>query len=371
MDIELLNKELEIAENPGMDTFDSRFSDIASLVENGDFIGAASQAEEVLTEGLYDIRIIGYFLYGIFLEQGVSGLSSIYRTIILLLQDNWEALGPIKKKEKHAQNSLNWFFKQVEKKLGYEEEKKSDVWEVWMGEVTSEDVEGVLDAGAELQSVLGRVLEEASGPVLDTMAKVKEWLKAFQKLVYREPEPEEEPGPEPEEVETGDEEPEEGYEEEEAYEEPEEEFVAPGPAAALSAMAGDMAAEGSYHLKILLKKLDTFDRLIHAGKYSLAAVVADDINNIVAKFDPKLYFPKMFAGFSVNYAQNISQLHAFEESKGSAQWKALKELYKVDIESFMALDADFDFSSGDAEGGYGESEEEEYEDHYSDDEYEE
>ena len=69
MNIELLNNTLEVAENPGLDTFDPRFGDITTLVENGDYPDAAAQAEEIMKEGIYDIRITGCFFYGHFLEE--------------------------------------------------------------------------------------------------------------------------------------------------------------------------------------------------------------------------------------------------------------------------------------------------------------
>ena len=50
MNIELLNNALEVGENPGLDTFDPRFGDITTLVENGDYPGAAAQVEEILKE---------------------------------------------------------------------------------------------------------------------------------------------------------------------------------------------------------------------------------------------------------------------------------------------------------------------------------
>ena len=98
--------------------------------------------------------------------------------------------------------------------------------------------------------------------------------------------------------------------------------------------------EGSYHLKLLMSKLDAFDRLISEEKYPSAALVANDINTIIANFDPKIYFPKLFSRFSLLFAANISELMAFQEHQGTAEWQALEELYKVDLNSFVNFDAE-------------------------------
>ncbi|MEQ8214941.1 MAG: type VI secretion system protein IglI family protein, partial [Smithellaceae bacterium] len=103
--------------------------------------------------------------------------------------------------------------------------------------------------------------------------------------------------------------------------------------------------EGSYHMKLLMRKLDAFDRLVEADKLALAAIVADDINNSISNFDPKLYFPGLFTRFYVQFAKNLNSLISYVQFKNSAAWATLQELYKVDIESFIEFDAgNIDFS---------------------------
>ncbi len=328
MNFELLHGTLEVSENPGLETIDPRFSDIATLAMEGRYEEAAAQSEAILEEQIYDIRIIGYALYGHFLDQGVGAMADINQCLASLLRDNLEALGPAKNREKHIQTILNWLMKQLLKKLQYEEEKKSSLYEGWISELTSDDVQEGLEAADELRRALGPVLEDGAGPVLDGLMKVNDWLTAFQRLVYKEPEPEIEPDEEPDEYEED--------EEEETPPETKKGTVYPSAPLADNDMSG---LEGSYHLKLLLKKLEAFDRLISEGKYPSAALVADDINNIIANFDPKIYFPKLFARFSLLLAANINELLGFQEHKGTAEWQALEELYKVDLDSFVNFDA--------------------------------
>ena len=99
----------------------------------------------------------------------------------------------MKNREKHAQTSLNWLFRQLLKKFQYEEGKDSDVYQQWIAEVSSEEVQEALDASEEFQKALGMALEDMASPLLDGLSKLVDWLKAFQRVVYREPEVEEGP----------------------------------------------------------------------------------------------------------------------------------------------------------------------------------
>ena len=331
MNIELLHGTLEATEDPGLKTIDPRFTDIATLVQEGNYEQAAAQSQAVLEEEIYDIRIIGYFLYGHFLDQGIEAMADIYQCLTDLLRDNLEALGPAKKREKHIQTILTWIMKQLIKKLQYEEGKEGGPYEAWMSEVSSDQVQEALDAGDELRRVLGPVLEDAAGPVLDGLMKITDWLTAFRRLVYKEPEPEDEEEPDEWEEEEADEE----IEEEAREEVRKEVFVSAPPV-----QEDVTGVEGSYHLKLLMRKLDAFDRLIAQEKFPLAALVADDINTIIANFDPKVYFPKLFTGFSLQFARHVNELASYEEYKGSVGWQAMEELYKVDLDSFLSFDSE-------------------------------
>jgi len=354
MNIELLQGTLEVSENPGLETIDPRLSDIATLMQDGKYEEAAAQSEAILEEQIYDIRIIGYSLYGHFIDQGVGAMADIYQCLANLLRDNLDALGPVRNREKHIQTILNWMMKQLIKKLQYEEGKNSNLYEGWISEVSSDQVQEALDAGDELRRTLGPVLEDAAGYVLDGLIKVNDWLTAFQRLVYREPEPE----PEEETEDLGDEEAKEGIEEERQEAGRKEAYVS------IPRLDEDeISVEGSFHLKLLIRKLEAFDRLISAEKYSSAALISDDINSIIVNFDPKVYFPKLFTRFSLQFAANINELFAFEEHKNSVEWQAMQELYKVDLESFVNFDSEaVNLGASGEAGDYEEPEPDEHED---------
>jgi hypothetical protein len=360
MDIELLNRTIEPVENPGLETTDPRLADIVTLAQNGNYQESAAQAQAVFEEDIFDIRIVGFFLYGIYLESGFFSLYDIFQTLIRLFQESWEAVGPDRKREKHAQTSLNWLIKQLAKILQYEEDKKSDNWNRWLQEVTSDDVTQIIEAGDELQQILESILEDASRPLLEGLLKINEWLANLQQLVYKEPEPEVEPETEPDEPES-----------QQPIETTDQKVVSP---AMIS--ADDTVVAGSYHLRVLLNKIEVFEQLISQEKFIMAALVAEDINDIVANFDPKVYFPGIFSRYSYLLARNISEISSFDGHKNTVEWQAMKELYKVDLDSFMIFDTDNidpeffqkrEAPTGDE--GYDEGYDEDYDGTPQDDEY--
>jgi len=321
MNIEVLDRPFEPTENPGLETTDPRLGDIVTLIQNGKYLDAANQAQAVFEKDIFDIRLTGFFFFGIFLDRGINSLGGVFGCLTRLCMENWEATGPIKKRERHAQISFNWLFKQLDKILQYEEEKESDAWKEWLESVTSDDVQTILDAGDGLQSALSETLEDDAGPLLELMFKIKKWLVNFQQFVYQEPEPEPVGHAEPDPA--GDTEP---------VEEAGQQTALP-----LAIDTDSLAAQGSYQLKVLLKKLNIFEHLVKTKNFALASLVADDINYIIADFDPKLYFPELFKSFSYLLAMNIAQLSAFDGNKQTLEWQAMQELYKVDLDSFLSF----------------------------------
>src|SRR3954469_12768090 len=97
LDLGVLKGTLTPAENPGLDTLDPRFQEIAGLVEAGETAKAAEMVEGLIRENILDIRILGYYLFGAFNERGLSGMEEVLEVTKGLLGDNWAAFGPVKK----------------------------------------------------------------------------------------------------------------------------------------------------------------------------------------------------------------------------------------------------------------------------------
>ena len=348
MNIERITGTLTVSDAPGLATVDPRFTDIATLVQDGQYEEAGARADEVLGEEVYDIRIIGYFAYGFFLEKGVGGFAELFPALAGLLRENIEAVGPVRNRPKHVKTIFTWLFKQLAKKLQYEEDRQTAMWDQWTNTVTSDEAQDALDSAEDLRRALTMVLEDSAGPVLDSLSKVGDWLRRFQGIVYREPDPEPEPEPEIEVEE----------------ETPEVAEAAPAsfdhPAMHQNGLPS-VQMQGSSALGMLMRRIEAFGTLLREGKMAQAALVAGDINEVIENFDPRLYFPEIFSGFTLSYVTHINQLSAYNDHSTSMEWKAMQELYKVDLDSFVAFDAgNIEFSVGGADMGGAAASEESY-----------
>src|SRR3954471_21705750 len=77
---------------------DPRLSTVADHVTKGAYEQAARTAEELLRDSIFDVRIIGPYLFGSFVAQGLKAVPRIFRSVILCLTESWEKLVPQEKK---------------------------------------------------------------------------------------------------------------------------------------------------------------------------------------------------------------------------------------------------------------------------------
>jgi hypothetical protein len=92
--------------------------------------------------------------------------------------------------------------------------------------------------------------------------------------------------------------------------------------------------EGSVHLKELARKIAAFEALVKKKQFARAAVVYNDVSNIMEHFDPRLYIPKMLASFYALSMTNLDSLLPDLDKKESPGWKAMEQLYRVDVDIF-------------------------------------
>jgi hypothetical protein len=320
MNLELLQQRIAVTENPGLDTLDPRWSELSGLVQDGRFSEAAEKSEELLREGVYDVRIVGYLCFGHFLDGGLTSLGPICSALSLLVNDNWEAFGPAAARAKLTQQSLGWLFKQLLKQLQHCENVHDEAWEAWQATPPAE-LDEVLTQTFELRQALGARLDKGAAVVLEPLGKVDAWLRAFQAAMQQAAAP---------------------AADERALAPPAAPAL-PGAAVATTTTTTTTTAApanggGSYHLTQLMRKIEAFATLLERGKLTPALIVAEDINATLAQFDPLLYFPQLFSRFIRLAAVHAGDLAKAAGDREAPPWKALRSLYQVDLEQFLALD---------------------------------
>ncbi|NOQ35100.1 MAG: hypothetical protein GQ569_04305 [Methylococcaceae bacterium] len=311
MNIKLLQGKLAISENPGIKSTDPRFDKIVSLVEQGKYIEAAESCEIVIKDEIYDIRLICYFLYGYWLKQGLISLGEVINSLDYIVLNNWEAVGPAKRRKQNFQNSLGWIFRQLLKKIQYEETKNTELWQKWQASVSTEELNKMLQASEAFRLSTSKQLEEDTESVV-VSSKIDNWLRSLQRLVS-------------------------ARRESEQVETEKNELNATEINTAIPKLTFKVAGsniEVSYHMELLLNKLAAFEYLLEEEKFSRAALLADDINQTLADFDPMIYFPKTFEPFIRLKALNFEELSTYEDHRESSQWEVMQDWLKTDLDSF-------------------------------------
>jgi hypothetical protein len=313
MNLEILHATLPANDNPGIDTLDPRWSELSALAQAGHFREAADMSQKLWQEGCHDLRLVGYLCFGHFLDGGPAALASVFAALATSLDGNWDALGPADGRARAAAQSFGWLFKQALKVLQHGEQTRDETWQAWLAQLAPEQLEEAQAGAFLLQQAIEPRLDKAAGALLEALGTLQAWLRGLAATVApRAPAPSEPaPAAEPE---------------------------APA-AAARPAAGGDAAIAGSYALTQLLRKIDALATLLEQDKLVPARIVADDVNDALARFDPFLYLPALFARFARLMAQHAGRLAELELDPESPAAKALRALYLVDLDGFLALDA--------------------------------
>jgi len=329
MNITLLHNNFNNIGCSDFDSTDPRLDEIATLVQNGEFIEAARLSESIISSGIYDIRLVCYFLYGYWLENGLIGLMDVADSLHNIIVNNWEVIGPINKREKVFEKSVEWLFKQILKTIQYEENKKTFIWEEWKKNTHSDEINNILEFGEIFRLSLNDRFEYKLSHLIDLWSKIEQWLSIFQQVECKlsgESLKLTVDGMDNEIVELDD--------------SKEEQLIPSSTTNAISSnqqklKSAEFIIQISYHMDLLIKKLNAFERLIEEENFPKAALIADDINQTLRNFDPKFYFPKVFENFVRLQAINFNELEIYGNHRDSQHWQMMQEWLKVDIDSFV------------------------------------
>lgn len=110
---------------------DRALETVLSLASQDRFVPAAELAQKLWQQQIYDVRIIGCYLFGIFFERGIISLSLIFECIRRALSQNLPYLSPTYKRERHLDMSLRWLFDSIVTQARFHERQKDEVWTKW------------------------------------------------------------------------------------------------------------------------------------------------------------------------------------------------------------------------------------------------
>lgn len=314
----LLARPLSPSSRPELAGDDPRLDRVGTLVAKSDYAGAAAEASSLIAEGFYDVRLVGPYLLGSFLETGMLAMPVVFESVIATLTTNWAVFGPERRKQNLADNGVRWLFKLLVKMFEFHERQRDDVWDSWLESPCRVAVQDALAHAKAVEAAIAQALPTTSGGATDLFRKITSWLeqhaRALQTQVI----------PLPQVTEKKEAEKKEAPKVEEAPEPPR--AIAAGPGVPVSLALAE-----------LLRKLRAFDDLVKKEDFTKAGVIAADVLSIVENFDPRVYLPTIFAGFYAGLSAHIESLEPVLMSGETLAQKALTQLYRMDLDAFLKL----------------------------------
>ena len=293
--------------SPGFELGDPRLDAINDTAFKGNYAEAAALALGAWDEGIRDLRLIGYLLYGYYLERDVLALPFIFEQLTQTLSTRWDRIGPARK-DKPADGALHWLFASLIRQLDGHEKARDERYQGWLSPegtaafAAAESASAALLVEAEKRFPQGKCfhkLRNLSGRLRELSASLR------------------------------------ATEDSRAA----EDKRAADHATATATPAEDkrtsaVTVEGGAALGLLLRKLRLFERLVQHNQPRKAAVVARDVEQLLGAFDPIVFFPKLFVPYfraMTRHGDNLGPMMADLEQPA---YKSLVQLYHADLDAF-------------------------------------
>jgi hypothetical protein len=345
----LLDARLAASSEPEDGTSATRIAYAAQLAERGDHAGAAREAATLIEAGIHDIRLIGFYLFGLFVQRGIVQLPALLTRATALLTDDLAMLKPERRKLQVVNSAAAWLFEHVSAQLMFHAKQRDATWNAWCTERDGGLPDAIAAGCSKLTAALEGVIEAPLAAV--PLARIRRWaLEDLRRAMVRREAAASTPAvigavsgkaheaehdePDDHEVQA---------DKTDAVSEPDEidddaaaAPIAATPRRALEAVAplradDEPVAVGSPALAVLQAKLAGFQALVTRGELTKAAVVANDIRATMASFDPITYFPSMFAAYFKTLHQVIDELGPYLDASDQPAWHALESYYRADL----------------------------------------
>jgi hypothetical protein len=370
-------------------TDDSRFEAISNLILRGEYVPAGRRSEELLHQGVYDVRVFGYYIFGVFNERGLPDLKLVFRLLIEFLTKQLPAFGPSAKKQLLTENMLLWLISGILKNVELHSTHKDSVWKQWLDPKYQAPITEAMQLCPQVQLALANFSPQSRAAL--RFQSLDGWLSGFghsetgvtkrssetnsdprssaesqqskkshdsaasskkeeeaKSPAHDEPHEEERHQEDEDALPFGDEDEGDlahhGDGDEDDFEEPPRPVGKPDgafrPRTSPRSPSGTAPSEreGSSEWQRLLERLQAFAYLTEQGQYLKAAVVATDIQKAIASFDPVVYFPTLFLPYLSSFTEHMRPLEHYLNDTESVKFKVLRQLYQVDFEKFMNKD---------------------------------
>lgn len=304
------------------DVSPSDLTTLSGFAAEGGYRKLIDLSRNLLDAGVCDVRIIGFYLFGSFLEGGPAAVPAIFEAVEQALTTRWSALRPIEKKPKATDASLAWLFRTIVDRIDFQQRLADTTWARWLDGCDADIVARVDELALRLRELIDQLVD---GP--RALKHLSDLIGRLEKHFNRLPVPEmEEP-----ELEDQDDEA-----DEPALPPPPDE---PEPTVVVMPRVrlGEAPAviESSPPIELLKRKIAIFQRLVERDALQRAAIVADDLTGLLDHLDPRIYLPRLLAPHYRRLGEHAEDLAPYLRAPEPMQ-SPFEQLYLIDVEAFVA-----------------------------------
>ncbi len=334
---------------------------LAQLTDRGECIDAAQQAAQLLRADVYDLRLAGVYLVGLFVERGVAHLPELLRCTRRLVSDEAAAPPPLRTAPRLLDATLQWLFQAFLTHIQFHAQRRDETWTQWLQSgdpalpaAVASEVEQLSRAIGELveqpacTSVLGRIGRWVTGDLAralvrtakDAAAKAADGASASAVGASAETPGSRAPEPEPLESEPGaevceDHELDDRDLDEHGHDDHDHDFDEHRHLDDHPAPPEPRGEPESPALAALRHKLLGFQVLVRRGELAKAAIIARDVQQIIEGFDPVEFLPSLFAGYFRTMSQHLDELLPHLAEPDGTPWQVLSRFYQADLDGFL------------------------------------
>src|SRR5262249_19991418 len=169
----LLDGRLVASEEPEDASSATRIAHVAQLADRGDHVASAREAAGLIEAGIHDIRLISFYLFGVFLQRGISYLPALLARTAALVSDDLAALRPSRRKPQVVSSATAWLFEHVSAQLVFHTRQRGATWDAWCGEGNGALPDAIATACTKLTLALEAVIDAPLAAV--PLARVRRW----------------------------------------------------------------------------------------------------------------------------------------------------------------------------------------------------
>ena len=334
-----------------IESHDLRFLEVVDLDQAGDHTKAADRVEALFQDDIYDVRLASYVLSAAFYEDGPARLGEILKTTQAFMADDSTGAGESGAEPTYLAKATARLFRAVNDELSYQRSAKKKAWTQWSKNLTR----------AECDELVGHSLKLMEGmesprfhSAADEVGKLLQVLRALQEQAMVQVEAPEDPATEATQngramKKAAKKSNSKKKEKSGIQGDTEAKNTADAPEnshhrVSLATSTGSPNVELSVSPRFteLQEKLKAFEMLVEQKRFDRAALVADDVNQLISSFDPREYFPALFAGFAAKLNAHIGDIGTHWADKESLAWNTMAQFYRVDLAAFCKEQTDDD-----------------------------